>query len=294
MKRTALALAVLLTAGYLAATTLVAVDETEIVVLTQFGRPIRVVEEAGLTFKLPDPVQTALRLDRRLQPLDSRLREYLTEDKKNLVAGSLILWRIREPKRFIQSVKDRAGAEQRLADLVDSELGSAIGSYPLSAFLNPGEQGTRIPELAARVTKACQQQALSEFGVEILDVRLRRLGFPEQNQQSVYNRMKAERERIAKKYRAEGEEEAAKIRSQTDRTVRELLATAYRDAQVTSGHGDAEAMRIYGLAYGKAPAFYKLTRTLEAYRKFLDKDTTLILSADSPLFRYLESPPEER
>jgi membrane protease subunit HflC len=293
MRRALIVLGALIVGAYLLSTCLVAVRETEIVVITQFGRTVRVVEQAGLTWKLPDPFQSTLRLDRRLQPLDSALREYLTQDKKNLVMSSFVLWRIKDPGRFIQSVRDMTSAEQRLSDLVGSELGSAVGSYPLSAYLNAGEQGTRIPEITARVEAAAQKQALSEFGIEILDVRLRRLGFPEQNLPSVYSRMRAERERIAKKYRAEGEEQAAKIRSQTDKEVRELLSAAYRDAQVARGRGESAATRIYAEAFEKDPAYYKLTRTLEAYRKFLDDQTTLILSADSPLFRWLETPPEE-
>jgi membrane protease subunit HflC len=119
------------------------------------------------------------------------------------------------------------------------------------------------------------------------------LTFPEQNLRSVYARMRAERERMAKKYRAEGEEAAARIKARTEKATREILAAAYRESQITRGKGDAEAIRIYADAFGKDPKFYKLTRTLEAYRKFLDQNTTLILSTDSPLFRFLESPPEE-
>ena len=126
----------------------------------------------------------------------------------------------------------------------------------------------------------------------MVDVRLRRIGFPEQNLRSVYERMRAERERQAKKYRAEGEEAAARVRTQTDKKVREILAEAYKEVQVTKGQGDAKSIRIYAEALEKDPEFYKLTRTLEAYEKIIDENTTLILSTDSPLFRYLEWPPE--
>lgn len=294
MKRLVILAGFALLALYVASTSLIAVQQTELVVVTQFGRPVRVVEEAGLAFKLPDPIQTALRIDRRLQSLDTNLREYLTQDKKNVVLGGFVVWRVREPGLFIQSVRDVAAAEQRLADLVASEFGSAVGSYPLASFLSLTEGKTQLREMADRVTAACREQALAEFGIEVLSMRVRRFGFPEQNLQSVYSRMRAERERIAKKYRAEGEEEASKIRSQTDLSVRELLATAYREAQITRGRGDAESIRIYAEAFDKDPGFYKLTRTLQSYQRFIDDQTTLILSADSPLFRYLETPPEER
>jgi len=270
----------------------VAVDETEVAVITLFGKPVRVVQDAGLAVKWPDPIQTTIRLDKRLQHLDSNLGEFLTRDKKNLVASSFMLWRIADPEKFIRSVKDISNANRRLSDLVGSELGVAIAGYQLTDFLTTEEGGSKIPAIFEDVTGICQQHAVEEFGVDLVAVRLRRLGFPSQNLRSVYERMRAERERMAKKYRAEGDEEASKIRSQTDKEVRELLADAYREAQITRGRGEAEAMRIYAEALKKDPKYYKLTRTLEAYRKFIDDKTTLILSSKSPLFKYLEQPPE--
>lgn len=290
--RRKLLVAAALVALYSVATSFVAVDETEVVIITLLGRPTRVVEEAGLTLKWPDPIQSVLRLDRRLQPADQPLGEYLTQDKKNVVAATFVVWRIADARRFIQSVRSMPAAEQRLSDMVSSELGAALGTYPLPSILTTEPGASKLPELTAKVLAAVAPQARSEFGIQVEDLRLRRLGFPEQSLQAVYNRMKAERERIAKKYRAEGEEEAARIRTETDRTVRDLLAEAYRDAEITRGKGDAESIRIYAEAFQRDPSFYKLTRTLEAYRKLLDKETTLILSADAPLFRYLQAPPE--
>lgn len=294
MRKTLIILGIVVVVVYVLITAFVAVDVTESVVITQFGKPVRIVTEPGLIIKWPDPVQTVICLDKRLRPLDSNISEYLTKDKKNFVVISFILWRMADPMKFIQSVTNFISAERRLSDLVGSELGVVIGTYPLSSFLTTAEGGTKIPEISEKVTKSCKKQALKEFGIEIVDVRIRRLSFPEQNLRSVYARMRAERERMAKKYRAEGEEGAGKIKAQTDKEVREILAKAYREAQITRGKGDAESIRIYAEAFEKDPDFYKLTRTLEAYRKFLDDRTTLILSSESPLFRYLESPPEER
>jgi len=292
MKKTLIILGALIVVVYVVLTAFVAVHVTETVVITHFGKPIRVLNEAGLTLKLPDPVQTAIRLDKRLQPLDSNIGEYLTHDKKNLVVSNFVLWRIIDAKKFIESVKDVPSAERRLSDLVSSELGVQIGTYPLSSFLSTDEKGTKLPEILEKVTKACQEQAQEQFGIEVVDVCLSQLSFPDQNLRSVYSRMRAERERMAKKYRAEGEEGAANIKAKTNKEVREILAAAYRTAQITRGKGDAEATRIYAEAFKQDPEFYKLTRTLDSYRKFLDEKTTLILSTDSPLFRYLERPPE--
>ena len=294
IKKTLSILGILIVLVYVLTKAFVAVDITEIVVITQFGKPVRVVSEAGLTVKWPDPVQSVIRLDKRLQALDSNVGEFLTQDKKNLVLSNFIVWRILDAKKFIQSVKDMSSAETRLSDLVGSELGMAIGTYPLSSFLTTDEGGTKIPEISGKVARASRQHALQEFGIDVMAVLLRRLSFPEQNLRSVYDRMRAERARMAKRYRAEGEEKAAKIMTQTDKRVREILAVAYRESQITKGRGDAESIRIYAEAFERDPDFYKLTRTLDAYRKFLDEKTTLILSADSPLFRFLECPPEKQ
>ncbi len=291
MKKTLIVLGIVLVV-YVLFTVFVAVHVTEIVVITQFGKPIAVWTEPGLKLKLPDPIQTSIRLDKRLQPLDSNIREYLTHDKKNLVVSNFILWRIVDAMKFIQSVRDVTSAEMRLSDMVGSELGVHIGTYPLPSFLSTEEGGTKIPEISEKITRACCKQALEQFGIEVVDVHLNRLSFPDQNLRSVYSRMRTERERMAKKYRAEGAEGAANIKAKTNKDVREILATAYRKAQIIRGKGDAESTRIYAEAFKKDPEFYKLTRTLDSYRKFLDKNTTLILSTDSPLFRYLESPPE--
>lgn len=294
IKKTLSILGIVIVLVYVLIKAFVAVDITEIVVITQFGKPVRVVSEAGLTVKWPDPVQSVIRLDKRLQALDSNVGEFLTQDKKNLVLSNFIVWRILDAKKFIQSVKDMSSAETRLSDLVGSELGMAIGTYQLSSFLTTDEGGTKIPEISGKVARASRQHALQEFGIDVMAVLLRRLSFPEQNLRSVYDRMRAERGRMAKKYRAEGEEKAAKIMTQTDKRVREILAVAYRESQITKGRGDAESIRIYAEAFERDPDFYKLTRTLDAYRKFLDEKTTLILSADSPLFRFLECPPEKQ
>jgi membrane protease subunit HflC len=292
MKKLLAGLGGLIIIGYILSTGLVQVGETELALITQFGSPVRVADQAGLTFKLPDPVQTVVRLDRRLQVIDADPGEFLTRDKKNLVVGTFVLWRIEDGRKFLQSVRNPEDAQRRLMDLVGSELGVAIGNEPLTSFLNTGEHGVRIAEIMAAVTAKCQRQAQDEFGIRIDAILLRRMSFPSQNLLSVYDRMRSEREGIAKKYRAEGEEAAANLRSQTEKEVRELLAATYRTSQIVRGRGEAESIGIYAEAFQKDPEFYKFTRTLEAYQKLLDERTTLILSSQSPLFKYLETPPE--
>lgn len=276
---------------YAAVTSLVIIQEEEVALLTELGRPEKTLNQAGLALKWPDPIQSVIKLDRRLQSLSTKATEYLTADKENIFAGAFVLWRIKAPLVFVESVRDSAKAELRIDDLVQSTLGSELSRQPLGALLNDTE-GSRILESMDRVLASVRPQALRDFGIEIVDVQLNQLSFPDQNLRSAYNRMRAEREQLAKRYRAEGEEEAAKIIAQTDKEVRELLATTYRDTEALRGQAQAEAMAIYASAYEQAPEFFELTRTLETYRKILGDNATLILSKDTPLFRYLDGAPE--
>jgi membrane protease subunit HflC len=265
------------------------VDETECAIVTHFGRPVRVVSQAGLNWKLPGPIQSVLRLDKRFQLYDPRPSEYLTGDKKNLVVDAYVCWRVVDPSRFYQTVRDKLGAEVRLNDLVSSELGAALGSYALSDLISVEEDGTRTAEIMERVTTNCRDVAGQELGIDVSDVKLKRINFPEQNKQSVFDRMRAERARIAKQYRAEGQEEALKVRAEADTERAKILSEAYKEAEKTKGLADAEAIRIYAAAHGKDPEFYRFLRTLESYRAFLSDKTTVVLSSDSELLELLTS-----
>ncbi len=291
-RRLVIAIAVAL-ALYAGVTSLVIIQEEEVALLTELGRPEKTLDQAGLAFKWPDPIQSVIKLDRRLQSLSTKATEYLTADKENIFAGAFVLWRIRAPLVFVESVRDSTKAELRIDDLVQSTLGSELSRQPLGALLNDRD-GSRISESMDRVLASVRPQALRDFGIEIVDVQLNQLSFPDQNLRSAYNRMRAEREQLAKRYRAEGEEEAAKIIAQTDKEVRELLATTYRDTEALRGQAQAEAMAIYARAYEQAPEFFELTRTLETYQKILGPEATLILSKDTPLFRYLDGVPERK
>lgn len=277
---------------YLLGTGLLIVDDSELVLITRFGEPVREITSGGLAVKWPDPIESAVRLDKRLHLVDADESELLTSDNKNLVTAAFVLWRVSNPQRFLESVKNRKVAERRLVDLVSSELGVAVSQHRMADFFTTAPAGNRIAEILDGIVRNCNTTSEKSFGIQVVDVRLRHLGFPEETVRSIYNRMQVEREKIAKKYRAEGEEQAARLRAVTDKEVRELLAGAYRKAQVTKGEAEAKAIGIYAAAFGKDPDFYKLVRTLDAYETFIDEKTTLILSADSPLFRFLESPPE--
>jgi len=269
---------------------LVFVDEAEFCIVTQFGDPIRTIEEAGLHFKAP--YQSTIRIDRRLQIYNPRPSEFLAKEKKNLDLEVFVCWKVADPERFLATVNDLAGAEARMHDIVWSALAAVVGVHPVEAFVSVDSKQHRLDEIVEEVAAGCAKTARTAYGIEIVDVRLKRINLPAQVRDSVFQRMRAERSRIARQYRAEGEEEALKIRATADKEKTVTLAKAYSEAEKIRGAAEAEATRIYAEAHQKDPAFYELVRTLEAYRKFLDDKTTVLLSADSDLLKYLTRGPK--
>lgn len=263
--------------------TFYSVRETEFVLVTQFGKPLYTVTEAGLHAKWP--FQSTNYFDRRLRIYNPRPSEFLTRDKKNLVIESYVAWRIQDPQRFVETVGDSIAAEMRLHDIVWSGLSAALGTEDLESIVSTNVEAVKAKDMLDRLSEATDRAALARYGIAVVDVRIKRLNLPEQNKQSVYARMRAERERIARQYRAEGEEQALSIRADADRQKEELLSLAYKQAEKTKGEGDAESTRIYGQAYSRNPKFYKLLRTLESYKKILDDKTTAVLSSDSELLK---------
>jgi modulator of FtsH protease HflC len=261
------------------------VRETEFALVTQFGRPVRTVANAGLHVKWP--FQSILWFDRRLRIYNPRPSEFLTRDKKNLVIDNYVAWRIEDPNRFVQSVGDTSAAEMRLHDIIWSGLSASLGTQDLETLVSATPDKAQAAPMLDQLTATADRVALEQYGIRIVDVRIKRLNLPEQNKQSVFARMRAERERIAMQYRAEGEQQALTIRANADRQKEEIISAAYKDAEKVRGEGDAEATRIYGQAYSRNPQFYKLLRTLDSYKKVLDDKTTIILSSDSELLKVL-------
>jgi modulator of FtsH protease HflC len=266
------------------------VDATQCAVRTRFGRPVEVIQQPGLHFKVP-LVDEVIRLDARLLYFDPPTAEFLTEDKKNVVISSFVVWRIEDPLRFVQKLYTRENAEARIADLAASELGTALGRVPFSRLVSVAENEAHLAETSTAIAEKVRQRAAEDYGVKVVDVGIRRLSFPEQNREAVFNRMRAERERIARRFRSEGEEEAIKIRAEAEQERSRLLVEAYRTAAELKGEGEAEAARIYADAVGRDPELYRFLRTLESYDKVLDEKTTLILPGDSQLLRLLTEGP---
>jgi modulator of FtsH protease HflC len=277
-----LATALLLAALYGA---LFTVDVTQYGVVSRFGRIVRVVDTPGLHLKLP--FDRVLPVDRRLLYSNPGQAEYLTSDKKNVVIHSLVLWRIADPERFLGTVGTRDRAEIHLADIALAEVGAAMGNYPFAAFIAAAGP-SRFEALVAEVRGAVQAYALPAFGIEVVDVDLRQLYLPEANQEAVFERMKAERGKIAKQFRSEGERDASRMIAEADREKTRLAAAADEEATRIKAEGEAAAMGIYADAFGRDPAFYKFLRTLQAYETVLDDQTTLFLPADAEILMILQ------
>lgn len=252
-------------------------------VVVQLGEPVRIVQEPGLYWKIPF-VQNVLWFDKRLLDYDASPRELLTRDKQQLVVDNYSRWRIKDPLQFYRTVRSEDGARSRLDDIIYSNVRENLGRHTLSEIIN-----TKRTELMEQVTKRTDEKA-REFGIEVVDVRIKRADLPEKTEQNVFSRMRTERERLAKKFRAEGDEEARKIRSESDKEVAILTAEARKQSEIRRGEGDALAVRIFADAYSRAPEFYEFVRTLEAYRKAIRPNTALILSPNSEFFRFLKSP----
>ncbi|HKC87061.1 MAG TPA: protease modulator HflC [Blastocatellia bacterium] len=265
--------------------TMFTIDETQFAIVTQFGKPVRTITTAGL--KLKWPWQSLLSFEKRLMVYNPRPSEFLTMDKKNIVVDSYVAWRVADPNRFLQTVNDLTGAEMRLHDTVWAAAAAALGNTDLSALVSVRPEEVKVQDVMRQVAEQSRARALEQYGIEIVDVRMKRLNLPAQNRESVFARMRAERERIAKQYRAEGEAEALKIRAEADKERARIISEAYREAEKVRGDGDAQSTRIYAEAYSRDPKFYKLVRTLEAYKKVIDPNTTAILSSDSELLKLL-------
>ena len=239
--------------------TIIVVDETEQIVILQFGKPIKTITDPGLNVKLPAPIQVANSFDKRLLEYDVPPEEVLSRDKKSLIIDNYVRWRIVDPLLFLKTVRAIPTAKTRLDDIVYSELRQELGNHDMAEII------TETRELIMEKVTMASNEETSKYGIEVIDVRIRRVDLPQENEASIYARMEAERKRQANKFRSEGEEEAQKIRAATDRDKTVILAEAYKTSQQIRGEGEAEALDIYATSFSKDPDFYEFLRTLETY-----------------------------
>ena len=278
-----IAVAVALLVMILATSSIIFVDETEYVLIVQFGKPKRTHTTAGVRFKIPF-AETAIRLNRRILASDAPSQEYLSKDKKRLVADPVTRWRIVEPLKFYEKMRDELRAKTSLDDIVIGELRQELADKLMADMVGSGRE-TYMADVTNRV-----KVKATEYGIEVVDVRIKHLDLPKQVQQSVFNRMIAERKQLANKYRSKGQEESDKITSQTDLKQETILADAHKIAETIMGEGDAEATRIYAEAYNADPEFFAFTRNLETYEKSVNENSTVVMSTGSDLFKYMTEP----
>ncbi|MBN2135606.1 MAG: protease modulator HflC [Acidobacteria bacterium] len=275
---------------YLVFTSIFICEQSEIIIVTQFGDPVRVIQEPGLKFKLPYPFQNLHRYDNRVNLFDPPYAEFLTKDKKNLLIDTFVCWRIVDPVEFLKTVNNKSGAESRLLDFVFADVGALLGTTPLDYILSVNKDQIQTDELEMEIQKRLDKKGREELGVEILAFRIKRINYPEQNKRSVFERMVAERERIATQFRSEGEEESLKIKSAADREKAQVISEAEKEAEIVKGKADAEATRIYANAFKQYPGFYKFIRTLRAYEKIITDNSIIVVPSDSALLKYLNNP----
>ncbi len=280
-KRISSIIVILLIIGaIIASQVLFIVDETKQAIILQFGEPIKTVQTPGLNARLPF-VQNVLLFEKRVLSSDAPPQEYLTSDKKRLVVDHVTRWQITDPLLFFKAVRTEAGARARLDDIVFSELRQELATVSFGDVIAQERENIEV-----RVAESTAEKA-SEFGINVVDVRTKRADLPEEVEQSVFDRMRAERQRESSLFRAEGEEQANIIRAQADRAGTVIRAEGEREAQQLRGEGEAEAITIYAEALSQDPEFYAFSRRLEAYADILNQGDRVIIPADSEFFRFL-------
>jgi modulator of FtsH protease HflC len=268
----------------LAMSALFTVHQTQQALVLQFGEPKRVVTDPGLHVKMPF-IQNVVYVDRRVLDFDADSNEVILGDQKRLVVDSFTRYRITDPLRFYQTVGTELILRDRINTILDASLRKVLGEVPLFTVLS-ADRAT----LMNRIREQANQET-SQFGIEIVDVRIKRADLPAENSQAIYRRMQTEREREAKELRAQGAELAARIRSRADRERRVIIAEAQREAQIIRGEGDGNAVRIFAEAFGKDVEFFTFYRSMQAYEASLKQtDTRLLLKPDTSFFRYFNDP----
>ena len=260
--------------------TLFTVDETEQAIILQFGNPVATVQQPGLKIKSPF-IQNVIFFEKRILSSDALPQEYLTADKKRLVVDHVTRWKITDPLIFFKAVTTEAGARARLDDIVFSELRQELAHVNFVDVIS-----TERESIMEAVARSATEKA-EEYGIKVVDVRTKRADLPEEVEQSVFNRMIAERKRESNLFRAEGNEQANIIRAQADRDSTVIRAQGYEEAQRIRGEGEAEAIQIYAEALGKDPEFYAFSRRIQAYGTMLKDGDKVVIPANSDFFRFL-------
>jgi modulator of FtsH protease HflC len=266
--------------GFLAYSSLFTVNEIQKAIVLQFGDPKRVIQKAGLNVKIPF-IQNVVLLDKRILNLDTPSEEIIAKDQKRLIVDAFARFMIKDPLKFYISVGNERVARSRLSTIINSRIRGVLGQEELATLVS--KERARLMD---KITKDVNTEA-SQFGIEILDVRIKRADLPQANSEAIYKRMQTERLREAKEFRAQGAEIAQTIRSTADKEVTIILAEANKNSEILKGEGDGKRNKIFANAFGKDPEFFSFYRAMQSYEKSLiGGETSLILSPDSEFFRF--------
>jgi len=308
-----IALIAILVIGFVATNALYTVSETERVIVTQFGKPVGdIIDRAGLKLKIPF-IQRVNRIEKRILVWDGSANDMPTKDKLYITVDTFGRWRIRNPLQYFLRLRDENSAQSRLEDILGSETRSAVAKHKLIEIIRTSKNRTpEVDPLLAEadiskllpITKGREaieadilnkaSTKLAEFGIELLDIRFKRINYNESVRQKIYARMISERDQIAERFRSEGAGEAARINGDKERELKKISSTAYREIQSIQGDADAEATGIYAESYNQSTAaadLYVFVKTLETYQSVVDENTTLLLSTDSDLWKLIKEIP---
>jgi membrane protease subunit HflC len=285
MNRIVATVVVLLILFFVFLSTVFVVQQRQFAIVFALGEVKRVIDEPGLHFKLPPPFQNVIFMDKRILTFDAPTDRFITAEKKNILVDTYVKWRITDPRLFFVSFGgEERRAEDRISQIVKAALNEEITKRTVREVIS-GERGKVMSSIQKNVENEAQ-----DIGVDIVDVRLKRVDYVDQIKNSVYERMKAERARVANELRSTGAAESEKIRADADRQRTVILAEAYREAEVIRGEGDAKASQIYNGAFGQNPEFFKFYRSLEAYRaSFKDRSDLMVIDPQSEFFKYFKN-----
>lgn len=261
------------------------VDETEQALVVRFGQPVREIREPGLNFKIP-VAETTIYYERRALDVDPPRQQVILSDQKRLDVDSYARYKIIDPLQFFRAVRTEREASSRLSVVINSSLRQVLGNKTLIDVLSE-QRGQIMTDIRAEVNDSAKR-----FGMELIEVRIRRADYPDATKQNIFDRMTSEREREAREFRAQGNEQAQKIRADADKQRTVIVAEAQKEAETLRGEGDGQAIKIYADAFGRDPEFFSFYRSMQAYRKMVNEgsgDTTMVLSPDSDFFRYFNS-----
>ena len=269
------------------------------VVITQFGKPKKVVKEPGLHFKIPF-IQKVNYFEKRILAWDGYPTQIPTKDKKYIWVDTTARWKIEDPLKFLQTVSDEKGAQTRLDDIIDAAVRDVVTAHNLIEIVRSSNRITEeLEEKALESIKVGRdkmrreiikiaEEMLPRYGIELVDIRIKRINYVEDVREKVYQRMIAERKKAAEKYRSQGRGVKAEIEGRTEKELKVIISGAYKEAQKIKGEAEAKANEIYSQAYSQDPEFFSFLKTLKTYQNIVDKNTTLLLSTDSDYFKYLK------